>query len=157
MRFIKTAFLLLILLSVGGIAISAKGQSVLQSGEWFKMAVDNDGVYKITYSFLRKAGLNPDEIDPRKIKIYGNGGGMLPQSNMDSRPVDLLENAIFVSGESDGKFNKEDFILFYAEGADKIVYQASRNVFEYQNNLYSDNNYYFLTVSDASILAVMIS
>ena len=61
-----------------------------------------------------------------------------------------LENAIFVSGESDGKFNKEDFILFYAEGADKSVYQASRNAFEYQNNLYSDNNYYFLTVSDAA-------
>ena len=32
------------------------------------------------------------------------------------RPNDLVENAIFVSGEGDGKFDSEDYILFYGRG-----------------------------------------
>jgi hypothetical protein len=41
---------------------------------------------------------------------------MLPEKNGDACPDDLLENAIVVVGESDGKFNTGDYILFYAVG-----------------------------------------
>jgi hypothetical protein len=96
---------------------------------------------------LKKAGIDPGKTDPRHIKIYGLAGGMLPQPNAIPRPTDLIEHAIYVSGEGDGKFDKGDYVLFYAEGPDQNDFDVSRNVFKYENNLYSDHNYYFLTVA----------
>lgn len=120
--------------------------SVLQSGHWYKVAVEKRGVYKITYDQLKNMGFDMT-LDPRKIRIYGQGGGMLPQRNSDVRPVDLIENAIFVSGESDGVFDKGDYIIFFAEGPDKVSYDIARGIFSYESNLYSDKNFYFITVS----------
>lgn len=120
--------------------------SVLQNGPWFKLGVVRNGVYKIDASMLKKAGLDVAHIDPRQIAIYGNGAGMLPQPNNSARPSDLIENAIFVSGEDDGRFDNSDYILFYGEGPSSIKYDAGRNAFAYENNIYADTNYYFLTV-----------
>ncbi|HTJ53157.1 MAG TPA: type IX secretion system sortase PorU, partial [Cyclobacteriaceae bacterium] len=131
--------------------LQAKAQeSVLHNSSWFKIAVDHDGVYKINIDAIKKMGFNPDKIDPRKIKIYGNPGGMLPQENNASRPADLIENAIFVSGEDDGKFNKQDFILFYGKGPDASSFDVDQGIFSYEKNLYADFNYYFVTIGDTN-------
>jgi hypothetical protein len=122
--------------------------SPLSKGNSYKVAIDKDGVYKIDYNMLKSMGINPDEINPVNVHIFGNSGGMLPQANDAARPSDLLENSILVSGEGDGTFNKEDFILFYGEGATKTTFDAQRNIFAYHNNLYSDKNFYFLVVDD---------
>lgn len=128
----------------------AFGQSsVLQSGVWRKFAVPENGVYKITFDALRKSGLDPASTDPRKIRMFGNEGGMLPQANSAERPHDLSELAIFIRGEADGIFNSDDYILFYAEGPDKVSFRADNNTFAYQHNLYASQNYYFLTVGSA--------
>ncbi|HRG80746.1 MAG TPA: hypothetical protein PL167_14090, partial [Cyclobacteriaceae bacterium] len=128
----------------------AQSPSVLSSGNWFKFSVTADGVVKIDYSLLRNAGVNPDQIDPRNIKIYTSQNGMLPQANNQPRKSDLTEIAIEVSGESDGRFNTNDFILFFGQGPDKYQYNIQKKIFEYQNNLFTDKNFYFLTVgSDA--------
>ena len=92
--------------------------SVLSTGKWTKMGIIEPGVYRLDFDALASAGFEPSSIDPRNIHIYGNGGGMLPQSNEVERPDDLLENAIEVVGEADGSFDQGDFILFYAEGSD---------------------------------------
>ncbi len=86
--------------------------------------------------------------DPRKIKVFGNIGGMLPQANETSRPIDVVENAIYVFGENDGTFDKGDYILFFAEGADRVVYDVQREIFAYESNLYSQQNFCFITVGD---------
>jgi hypothetical protein len=124
--------------------------SVLQSGKWYKVAVSKDGVYKINFDALKKMGFEPSKIDPRNIKIYGNKGGMLPQANAMPRPVDLTENAILVHGESDGKFNSGDYILFFAKGADSYYYDQQRQIVGYQKNLYADKNFYFITVDETA-------
>lgn len=124
--------------------------SVLSSGKWYKVAVAKNGVYKIDATVLKKMGFDPAKTDPRKIKIFGNSGGMLPQANNISRPNDLIENAIYVKGESDGVFNSSDYILFYAQGADRSYFDTKRNIFFYEKNLFSDKNFYFITVSETS-------
>jgi hypothetical protein len=121
--------------------------SVLRSGSWYKVAVEKRGIYKITYDDFKKMGFDT-RIDPHRIQIFGNAGGMLPQAISVSRPVDLTQNAIFVAGEADGSFDKGDYILFFAEGPDRIQYQVQREIFAYENNLYSEKNYYFVTVGD---------
>ena len=90
--------------------------SVLSTGEWFKFYVDTTGVFKISKSFLQNLGVNVNSADPRTIKLYGNGGRMIPYSNSVDYPIDIVENAIKFVGEEDGIFNNEDYILFYAEG-----------------------------------------
>lgn len=126
--------------------------SVLATGSWYKYSVTTSGIHKIGYEDLRKAGINPENIDPRQLKIYGNGGGMLPQSNNADRPEDLIENAIYVSGEGDGKFDKSDYILFYAQGPH--TWQLNGNTFQHTYNLYSDKAFYFLTTDGGPGLRV---
>lgn len=122
--------------------------SVLSSGNWYKFSVAADGVYKIDHDFLQSLGMDPGSIDPRNLRIYGNGGGMLPQPNDASRQDDLAENAIYVVGESDGSFDAGDYILFYGQGPDRWKYDPSScSSFSHVKNVYSDKTCYFITVS----------
>ncbi|MBZ4036149.1 type IX secretion system sortase PorU [Flavobacterium sp. 17A] len=114
--------------------------SVLASGDWYRFYVEKSGVYKISKSFLQSLGFDPSKVDPRRIKIYGNGGRMLPLANNSYYPEDLMENAIQISGESDGIFNNEDFILFYAEGVENWNTESQTNI-----NVYSTKSYYYIT------------
>ncbi|WP_396156638.1 type IX secretion system sortase PorU [Flavobacterium sp.] len=119
--------------------ITAIGNAVLDSGNWYRFYVQKSGVFKITKSFLSSLGLNTN-VDPRKIKIYGNGGRMLPLLNSEDYPMDLTENAIQFVGENDGVFDNQDYILFYAEGVDKWNNDYKSNL-----NIYSDKSYYYVT------------
>ncbi len=133
-----------------GFSQNSNQNSVLAQGEFYKIAITNPqgGIYKIDKNFLIKLGINPQNINPQNIKIYGNGGGMLPQANQIARANDLVENAIFVKGETDGKFDDTDFILFYAEGSDKLLYDKDLGFIRHEKNLYDIQNYYFITVSN---------
>lgn len=122
--------------------------SPLESGKWLKFSVAENGIYKIDYTLLKASGINPDQVDPRKIKLFGNGTGMLPQSNSAPRINSLQEIAIKVIGEEDGKFDNGDFVMFYGQGPDAISYDLQRNIIHYENNIYSEENYYFLTVGN---------
>ena len=92
-------------------------------------------------------GINPQQIDPAKLGIFGNYEGMLPEANNDARPDDLQENSILVSGAEDGQFDTDDFILFYAKSAVHWRYNIFTGRFDHFNNLFSDTTYYFLTTN----------
>jgi len=145
---IKKATLAIGLYLLGVTMGVAQSSSVLSSGNWFRFSVTMDGVVKMDYNQLKSAGVNPDQLDPRNIKIFTGQNGMLPQANDQSRVDDLAEIAIWISGESDGRFNTNDYILFFGQGPDNYQYNLQKQIFEYQNNLFSDKNFYFLTVGN---------
>jgi len=116
--------------------------SVLSSGEWYKFYVDTTGVVKLTKNFLNQLGVNVNSVDPRTIKIFGNGGAMLPLLNSVPYPMDLTENAVKFIGEEDGKFDNEDYILFYAEGPKGYNAESNTNI-----NLYTDKSNYYVNIS----------
>jgi hypothetical protein len=116
--------------------------SVLASGDWYRFYVEKSGVYKISKAFLQSLGFDAGKVDPRGIKIYGNGGRMLPLANNIYYPDDLTENNIQIIGESDGTFNNEDYILFYAEGVDNWNTESQTNL-----NLYDTKSYYYITAA----------
>lgn len=124
---------------------STVSNSVLASGNWYKVAVNADGIYKLTYEQLQELGMNVESLDPRNIRVYGNGGGMLPKANADFRHDDLQENAVVVVGESDGDFTSGDYVLFYGQSPHRWTYNSSAAKFEHILNDYSDNTYYFIT------------
>jgi hypothetical protein len=115
--------------------------SVLSSGYWYKIKVNNSGIYKITYEDLVAMGFS----NLSNIRIYGNGGKQLSYLNKDPRPVDLLECPVYMNKGSDGVFNAGDYILFYAEGPVTWIYDTTYKVFRQNIHKYSDASYYFLT------------
>ncbi len=122
--------------------------SVLSTGSWYKIGVVQRGIHKLNAADLQRAGLNVSGIDPRHIRLFGNGGAMLPQANAAPRPDDLVENSILVEGETDGRFDASDYVLFYAQNPHVIRYDSAAKRFSHQTNLYTDTAYYFLTVSE---------
>ncbi len=120
-------------------------RSVLANGNWYKFSTQVNGIYKITYQDLVSMGLDPTGIDPRNIRIYGNGGGMLPESSDDFRYDDLQEDAIQVIGESDGHFDAGDYILFYGQSPHQWKYSHIGQYFNHILNIYSEKTFYFLT------------
>lgn len=129
------------------VIVDAQELSPLRSGKWSKFSVTENGIYKIDFNQLRSAGFDPASIDPRNISIYCNGTGMLPQANNAPRTNKLKEISIKVVGESDGVFNATDYILFFGQNPDAYFFDVQKGIFHYENNLYSDKNFYFLTVS----------
>ena len=121
--------------------VSSLSNSVLASGDWYKFKVDQTGVYRINKSFLNSIGMNTDNVDPRTIKIFGNGGTALPFKNIDNNELDLIENSIQIVGEEDGSFDSNDFILFYGVGTKG--YQGE--YFDTNINPYSDQSFYYVT------------
>lgn len=119
--------------------------SFLASGDWYQFEAPDEGIYRINSEFLSNMGINADNVDPRTIKIYNNGGYILPWSQSGERPIDLVENAIFIQGEDDGSFDSGDFIIFYGRGVDFWEYsETSKNILR-NKHFYSKQNYYWLT------------
>lgn len=116
--------------------------SVLGSGQWYRFYIEDSGVFRLTKSFLGSLGINTNSVDPRTIKIYGNGGRMLPLSNAENYPFDVVENAVKFVGEADGSFDNNDYILFYGEGPKNTYEESETNL-----NLYSDKTYYYVNIS----------
>lgn len=116
--------------------------SVLASGDWYRFSVDTTGVHRLSKNFLDQLGVNTSSIDPRSIKIFGNGGEMLPYLNAQTEFIDPQENAIQIIGEEDGRFDDQDYILFYAVGPRGFNSEQNTHL-----NLYTDKTYYYVNVS----------
>ena len=122
--------------------------SVLSAGQNYKISVSSDGMVKLDYNYFKNTlGIDPASVDPRQIKIYGNPGGMLPTLNSVYRPDDLIENAIYFSGEDDGVFDQGDYLLFYASGPNPFKFNNDTKVLSQEINLYSSKNFYFVQLS----------
>lgn len=143
----RLGFIFLIIISIGFFNKNqAQTHSLLLTGNWYKFAITESGVFVLKGSDLESIGISISEIDPAKIRLFGKPGGMLPQANIVPRPIDLEELAIKVMDGGDGKFDLSDKIIFWAEGPDKTYFDESLQFFSYENNIYSDTSYYFLNV-----------
>ncbi|MGC6489911.1 MAG: type IX secretion system sortase PorU [Flavobacteriales bacterium] len=117
--------------------------SVLSSGNWYKIAVTESGIHKLSYQNLSDIGLNISAINPKNIRLYGRPGGMLPTENSEPRIDDLEELTIKVVGESDGAFNTSDYVLFY--GQSPHSWDLNSDHFQRNTHLFEDKTYYFIT------------
>jgi hypothetical protein len=116
-------------------------QSVLASGNWVRIKVEKDGIYHLTWEQLSDLGIS----NPANVRVYGNGGGVLPVMNQGSRHDDLLENAVYFEKGSDGVFNQGDYILFYGQGPDIWAYDGSEKFFNRLVHDFASFSYYYLT------------
>ena len=124
-------------------SVSSIDHSVLSSGRWYKIAVKENGTYRLSYQELKDLGLDVDNINPKHIRIYGHPGGMLPLLNEASRVQDLEELSIRVIGQSDNSFDNGDYVLFYGQSPHQGALNSS--MFSYQEHYFEDYTYYFIT------------
>jgi hypothetical protein len=116
-------------------------QSVLSSGTWYRVKVEETGIYKITYEDLAAIGFD----SPQNIRIYGNGGEQLSYSNDEPFKDDLQEIALYQSSNSG--FGPGDYFLFYGEGAVSWSYSETKGMYLHHLHEYSESNYYYITSS----------
>ncbi|MFC1477186.1 type IX secretion system sortase PorU [candidate division KSB1 bacterium] len=124
---------------------SLRKRSQLSTGIWHTIPIQREGIYKITYQDLVTFGLNPADIDPRTVKIFNNGGTMLPEGLNEVRPEGLVENAIRVIGENDGIFDEDDYVLFYGKGTEFWGWYANRREIRHTKNVYDKTNLYWFS------------
>jgi hypothetical protein len=123
---------------------------------WHKFSVTADGVYKIDYATLQNIGFNPGGQSPQKIQLFGSHlEGMLPQPHTP-RNGDLQEIPIHVVDGNDGKLDPGDYLLFFGKGPDRYGIDPSTGKAYYENHLYDDKSYYFLTGNVANGLRLNV-
>ena len=111
-------------------------RSVLADGKWVKVRVSESGVCRMSFSELRSAGLNPEQV-----RVFGYGGAQKEQ-DFSVRNIDDLPQVPVFTGE--------DYILFYVQGPISWAYDEEKGRFVHTRNTYSDFGYYMLTDNTGS-------
>ena len=136
---------------------SSNINSVLSQGNWYKIAVDKNGVHQIDYNDLASLGLDVSNVNPNQIQLFGRPAGMLPLLNSEERIEDLQELALKVVGSADGSFDNQDKVLFFGQSPNQWTYDTITNLFTHQTHYYSDYTYYFLRVNHSDGLRIQNS
>lgn len=83
-------------------ALQASAVNPAQISPAYKIQVDQDGIYQLSYNDLQAAGLPVDSLDPQTFQLFNQSS----------------EVAIYVEGEQDNSFEPNDFLLFYGQPVD---------------------------------------
>ena len=116
--------------------------SVLSAGRWVKIRIAESGIYKLSNSSLRAMGFK----DPSKVRLFGYGGAVLPETDIQNLTDDLPEQPLW---RADG------FVLFYGQGP--VSWKLTEAGYEHEVNTYSDYGYYFLTDREDSVCATFVT
>lgn len=95
----------------------------------YRITVDTDGLYALTYTDLANALLPVNTLDPRSLQLFYMG----------------QEVPIRVLGEEDGVFNATDVVLFYGRGVEWLFLEGVL-----PTNKYTRDNVYWLTYGCAA-------
>ncbi len=125
------------------------GASTMAAGDWYRIEISEDGIYKLPKSWFDQTGINTANLDPRTIKLYGCGGRELPLDINAPRPENLQELAIEVPGEADGKFDASDYVLFYGQGLTGFTYDSASQRYRHYIHRFDAVNSYLLTFGGA--------
>jgi hypothetical protein len=125
------------------------GDSPLAQGDWYRIEVQDDGIYKLGLSYFQQANIAVGGIN--SFRLYGNGGRQLPEDLAIPRPDSLQEiTRLVVDKNNDGNFDADDYVLFYGRGPNGWTYDAVNRTYHHVINPYSTKNYYFFTFGPAS-------
>jgi hypothetical protein len=114
--------------------------SEISNGNWIKIGVQQEGIYRIEASELQSLGINIPYNEVKTLKIFGKGGKPLDEAVSAAQNNNMYEQEIIVSTNSDGSLKN---ITFY--GAPTNGFELYKNEIRRFNNYFSNTNYYLLT------------
>lgn len=109
-------------------------ESVLSTGKWGKIRVHEEGLYSLSATTIQSYGFS----DISRIKVYGYGGRILPETLTLSGPNAFIDDLCEVP-----LLRRENDVVFFAEGT--VRYEGNTH----RQNIYSDYSYYFITEGDS--------
>ena len=120
----------------------------LSDGQWLRISIKEEGLYKITAAELAASGFNVPNNKIATIKVFGNKGEPLSEKVSDGLDNKLNEQEIVINTNNDGSLES---IIFYASGSSGFTNIPKSN-HSYKHKFpphylnYMDNsNYYLLT------------
>ena len=126
-------------------------------GQWARFKISEDGMYTIPANVILNSGLELSNRDPRYFKLYTNSSLGRDRSssiseNINYEPIseNLIEIGIYFLGESDGKIDSEDQIIFYGRGVNGI--NSNGLSINHHTNLYFNENNYWLFIPNNNLI-----
>lgn len=121
--------------------------SPLAQGEWYSVEVKEAGIYKLDQAFFTAAGIPGTAIgNINSVRVFGHGGGELPESLSGPRPAPMEEiTRLVVDRNNNGVMESGDFVLFYGSGTRGWRYNPSQRAFSHTINHYTETNKYLIT------------
>ena len=139
---------IIILLFLPGYLFSQS--SILSTGDWIKIGVTKSGIYKLDKNFFQDNNVEYNLINPSTIQIFGSGyNGLLPQKNNLSTLFSPKQLKISFYGNNNDVFEDNEFVYFYAQSSDKLVYDTLNNKMQYDTNIYTDSSFFLLTYNQS--------
>jgi len=126
------------------------------TGEWYRIVLSDNGIYKISGTELKEAGFNAGNVASNEVHMYYGGGRTLKTKQHIITADDFREIAIKIKDiDNDGIIDTNDEIIFYGEALSRFILETGNARPEYQNYPYAEigegENVYWLVVSDQGI------
>lgn len=136
---------------VWGLGAAAQNHSVLSNGRWWKLGVEEEGVYHVTVRDIPAlAGVAVDSVG-----VYGGSGKMLSTVNSETSIADLQPLRVdVVDHNGNGRFDTDDEVLFFGEGSDGWSYDSEVQRWVHSCHAYANTNYYFLTINTPATVRI---
>ncbi len=140
MRFWQT-FAFLILLPFFGYGEGHDGVNM-----HLKLAICENGIYKVCYEDLKNIGLISAPVASKEIALLGLPAGQIPPFNDASVRKGTLPIPIKMEDGGDGVFGGGDYFLFYGQSPNVLQYDEKdeQQPFSIRNHPYSLFQYYFV-------------
>jgi len=129
--------------------------SKLSSGDWFKIEVGEEGIYKLTADVLKDFGAEVANIALDEIKVHTYNEGMLPEANADFNFDDLVETPVEIAdANNNNRFDGNDAIFFYAPGIHTWAFDVTDNHYKHSQHLYSKKNFVMINTTGAKSIRI---
>ncbi|MBN2424366.1 MAG: hypothetical protein JXB44_05015 [Calditrichaceae bacterium] len=109
---------------------------VFKHGNIYKIKVNEDGLYKVTYDDLIKAGYPVNSVNPKKLRLYNKG----------------IEIPVYFYGSKDDQFDEGDFFEFWGEKTEKTFYDTYPEMW---TDPFTDINVYWLVSGEINGLRMV--
>ncbi len=113
----------------------------LDGERWWKIEIEQEGIYEITAAQLQALGIDLDEATLGTVKLYGIGGRPLPDGVEDAREEWVRQQPLLAEYAPDGTFQR---FVFYGAATRAPEYRNGQ--FGHYQNPYATTVTYLLAV-----------
>ena len=121
--------------------------SPLAKGKWSKIAVNKQGIFKLTGAQIRSLGFSLPIVSSQ-FQLFGLDPSLLLEKVPANPVFGLTETALKVNDGGDGQIDEGDYVLFYTEGPVNWNHDRQLNSSKHFTRTISDSVFYYVTIGN---------
>ena len=118
--------------------------SPLAKGKWSKIAVNKQGIFKLTGAQIRSLGFSLPIVSSQ-FQLFGLDPSLLLEKVPANPVFGLAETALKVNDGGDGQIDEGDNVLFYAERPVNWKHDRQLNRSKHYTRTISDSVFYYIS------------